>query len=247
MDYIINFLSLLIIWSIIYYYMNNYDILKTKELFQDDHKYEQLSTWERTRYGECKFKPWGYILDACVDRCIVSGETLKDEIGTGCNPEKCKEICNNCKDITSCEWLKQSKIITQTETTDNIICIPGNNEIKVYFYYNTDTSTTTPTPNTTKTEDTTTIGEKKNGFFVIQHYKSRFPHEGIHITKVDANSGNNNYYTVKLTKNIVNDLEYSVVFYYVSADEKIDYKNMNKLKSSNIVMVTPSESNVILI
>jgi len=232
MDYIIKFLSLLIIWSVLYYYINNYDSLKT-ESFQD----------------VCNFKPRGEILDACVDRCIVSGqtETLKDEIGSGCNHAKCLQICNNCTDITSCKWLKQSNIITQTETTDNIICIPGNNEIKVNFYYNTDTSTTTPTPtpNTTKTEDTTTIGEKKNGFFVIQHYKSRFPHEGIHITKVDA--GQNNYYTVTLNKNIVNDFEYSVVFYYVGADEKIDYKNMNQLNSSNIVMVTPSESNVILI
>jgi hypothetical protein len=232
MDYIINFLSLLIIWSILYYYINNYDSLKT-EPFEDT---------------LCNFKPWGDILDACVDRCIVSGITkkLEDEIGSGCNKAKCRGICNNCTDITSCKWLKQSNIIiTQTETTDNIMCIPGNNEIKVNFYYNTDTSTTTP--NTTKTEDTTTMGKKKKGFFVIQHYKSRFPHEGIYITKVDANSeNNNNYYALTLNKNIVNDFEYSVLFYYVGADETIDYKNMNQLNSSNIVMVTPSESNSII-
>ena len=48
MDYIINFLSLLIIWSIIYYYMNNYDIFNNKEHFQQTHSNDQL----------CKFDPW---------------------------------------------------------------------------------------------------------------------------------------------------------------------------------------------
>ena len=209
MNIIINFLSLLIIWSILYYYINNY------ENFQ-----------ENEQSNQCKFQPWGLTKDACISRCIVSGKTIdKEIIGDNCTKPNCSEICNNCS-TSSCEWANSSEIITNTENTNNLICIPGNNEIKVKLYYEVTSS-------------------DPNQFFVIQYYKTRYPHEGIHILKIPAKEYKQ-FYETDITNNIENNVEYSVLFYYSNNSDVIDYTNINTLQSiSKIVTVTPSAINII--
>jgi len=209
MNIIINFLSLLIIWSILYYYINNY------ENFQ-----------ENEQSNQCKFQPWGLTKDACISRCIVSGKTIdKEIIGDSCNQTNCREICNNCS-TSSCEWSNYSEVITNTENTNNLICIPGNNEIKVKLYHEITSS-------------------DLDQFFVIQYYKTRYPHEGIHILKIPAKEYAN-FYETDITNNIENNVEYSVLFYYSNNSNDIDPININTFKSvSKIVTVTPSARNII--
>jgi len=209
MNIIINFLNLLIIWSILYYYINNY------ENFQ-----------ENEQSNQCKFQPWGLTKDACISRCIVSGKTIdKEIIGDSCNQTNCREICNNCS-TSSCEWSNYSEVITNTENTNNLICIPGNNEIKVKLYHEITSS-------------------DLDQFFVIQYYKTRYPHEGIHILKIPAKEYAN-FYETDITNNIENNVEYSVLFYYSNNSNDIDPININTFKSvSKIVTVTPSARNII--
>ena len=209
MNIIINFLSLLIIWSILYYYINNY------ENFQ-----------ENEQSNQCKFQPWGLTKDACISRCIVSGKTIdKEIIGDNCTKPNCSEICNKCS-TSSCEWANSSEVITNTGNTNNLICIPGNNEIKVKLYHEVTSS-------------------DPNQFFVIQYYKTRYPHEGIHILKIPAKEYKQ-FYETDITNNIENNVEYSVLFYYSNNSDVIDYTNINTLQSiSKIVTVTPSALNII--
>lgn len=208
MNIVINFLSLLIIWSILYYYINNYENFTTEQS------------------NLCKFQPWGLTKDACISRCMVSGKTIdKEIIGDNCTKTNCSEICNKCS-TSSCEWVNSLEVLTNTENTNNLICIPGNNEIKVKLYYEVRSS-------------------DPNQFFVIQYYKTRYPHEGIHILKIPAKE-NKQFYETDITNNIENNVEYSVLFYYSNNSDVIDYTNINTLQSiSKIVTVTPSALNII--
>ena len=223
MDYIINFLSLLIIWSIIYYYMNNYDIFNNKEHFQQTNSNDQL----------CKFDPWGSTQEACEARCFVSGiSSLKSEIGPGCTKDKCRDICIKCTDPNTCNWLDTPKILTETETHDNMICIPGNKRFFVYFY-----------------------NPKKRGYIVLQYYKSRYPHEGIYIRKIKNDSPN--YQNVTIDEHIENEFEYSVSFYHTNTDTDIKettstgettstLQPKDTDKPSKVVKVVPSKYNSII-
>ena len=84
-----------------------------------------------------------------------------------------------------------------------------------------------------------------NQFFVIQYYKTRYPHEGIHILKIPAKEYKQ-FYETDITNNIENNVEYSVLFYYSNNSDDNDYTNINTLQSiSKIVTVTPSALNII--
>ena len=221
MDYIINFLSLLIIWSVIYYYINNYKPSPQPETFLSEPKENS---------GICNFKPWGFTIDACVVRCEVSGKTLvlEPEIGRGCTKSKCTDICSKCSD-PSCKWLNPPKTLTQTqtETHNKMICLPGNKQVHVYFYHDFTTTSTTKTPT------------YKDGFFVLQYYKSRFPHEGIHIVKIPVQP-DAQYYNHLINSNIENDVEYTFSLYYSKTDTPTDRSDMGT------VIVTPSSPNIVI-
>lgn len=223
MDYIINFLSLLIIWSIIYYYINNHENFNNKEQFQGNPK----NILNNSNDQECKFDPWGPTLDACEARCFVSGKSsLASEIGADCTKDKCRDICSKCTDPTTCNWLDPPKIRMETETHDNIICIPGNKKIHVYFY-----------------------NPKKHGYIVLQYYKSRYPHEGIYIRKIKNDP--QNFQNITINEHIENDFEYSVSFYHTITDNDTDKTTSTSQpkdtdKPSKVVKVVPSKNNYII-
>ena len=218
MNYIINFLSLLILWSVFYFYINNSDTMS--ERFEGSKK--------------CKFQPWGLTENACISRCQVSGKTLgiRDEInGTECTEHKCSDICQTCN-TPACKWLEETTELSFNENDANIICIPGNNVIDVKIYYN-------PYMYDTQTDSS-------DKFFVIHYYKSRFPHEGIHIIKIPIETTEPKFYEYSINNKIENDFEYSVMYYYSNSSEPVDYKNLNTLsKTSQIIKVTPSKLNII--
>ena len=86
-----------------------------------------------------------------------------------------------------------------------MICLSGNKQVRVYFYHDFTTTSTTKTPTTSTTKTPTTSTTKtptyNDGFFVLQYYKSRFPHEGIHIVKIPVKPGAQ-YYNHLINSNI---------------------------------------------
>lgn len=118
MNYIINLLSIVIIWSVVYYIINNN---------------ETFTTLPGGSTQSCPFEPWGADIQSCINRCIVSGLSNTTEM-SGCKEDNCTDICKKCDEKEYCEWIVPSENIINIQKKDNIICIPGNKEILVKLY-----------------------------------------------------------------------------------------------------------------
>lgn len=238
MNYIINFLSIVIIWSVVYYFINNT---------------ETFTTLPGGSTQSCPFEPWGIDIQSCINRCIVSGLSNNNEMA-GCKKENCTDICNKCDDKEYCEWIVPSENIINIQKKDNIICIPGNKEIlvKLYDSNNSPDSTNSPnSPDSTISPNSPDSTDKKPPVFIVQYFKTVNPNEGIKIEKIKAEKKNASNIYKHTIENIENDVEYSVSFYPLSENETENTDNIiDTIKNTNvniseIVKVTPSENNII--
>mgnify|MGYP006075381455 CR=1 FL=1 len=238
MEYIIKFLSILIIWSIIYYYINNNIQLKTiynnsvTEGFDTTYYPDTTDTTTNpvtsvttssTKNGNCMWPPWGSTKQSCKDRCNVWSLTNTDYT---CSREECNTLCDNCSNKETCEWLgtidKEPK--DEILTIPSIVqCIPGNSKIIVQIVYDIKYFWEGSVLNLETTPD----------MLIVQYFKTRNPSEGIKIKKIKFVK--DKMYTI-LINNLDNDNEYSISYYPIINNEKYSSK------MSGIVTSTPNSN-----
>ncbi len=104
---IINFLIIVIIWSILFLIINTH-----KDTFR-----------------LYPFIPWGTTLQGCINRCQISSNQNLDE-------SECKTICNKCSS-KNCNWKHQEDIITAKTNNNKFIVqvIPFQNSAKIQWKY----------------------------------------------------------------------------------------------------------------
>ena len=162
-----------IILSIVFLYLLCFYMYNNKE------KFKQVKS--------CQFKPWGFSLEGCINRCnssdycgdnVVNGcSNDKKEIYGDCNREECTQLCQSCTN-PRCMWLQKTKEFDYPKIYDlnkpknqKIIGYEDDSKINIFFYLK-------------KHKDE---NKKIKGLF-LQYYKLNKPHEGIFTDNINLNN-----------------------------------------------------------
>lgn len=220
MNYIINLLSIVIIWSVVYYFINNT---------------EPFTTLPGGLTQSCPFEPWGVDIQSCINRCIVSGISNTNEMA-GCKKDNCTDICNKCDEKEYCEWIVPSENIINIQKKDNIICIPGNKEILVKLYDSPDS------PDSPNKKPPVFIVQyfktvNPNEGIKIEKIKAEKKNDSNIYKHTIENLENDVEYSVSFYPLSENENE--------KPDEIIDTIKNTNFNISEIVKVTPSDNNII--
>ena len=158
---------------------------------------------EQFEASTCNFVPWGKTKGECKKKCNDLPSWL--ESGT-CPKEKCKEICENCKDIELCNWEKKEpeKIPTQTKYDENIDLTIKDNIIT--WKWNPGVEPT---------------NLKFYKIYVVNYYNN-LPHKFLYIDKIKDQTE----YKFDLT-NIIENKKYIITIYAIVDNEIYSSNSLN--------------------
>ena len=170
---------------------------------------------EEEATATCGFVAYGTSKDACYMRC----SNVNDRMywgGDSCTYNKCKEICNACKDKVNCDWLKPEQIISEGKEDKlpekvTINAIAGNTKVLLIW-------------------KATDKKDYPNTGFVIQYFKTYKPFEGVRMVHVKSNEIGS--YRITIT-NLANNEYYNLGVYSIN---KIGMSTV-----SNIETAVPTE------
>lgn len=100
-------LFIIILLSVLLVVYGNYIFNKVninKETFQLDSDRTNVSQYNSS--SSCNYYPWGPNQESCVKNCTSNDRIgLWDVDGRQCDENTCKDICANCDNEVSCQWI----------------------------------------------------------------------------------------------------------------------------------------------
>ena len=191
------------------------DVEDSGEQARESARIGDIIDTEAEETATCGFVAYGTSKDACYMRC----SNVNDRMywgGDSCTYNKCREICNACKDKVNCDWLKPEQIISEGKEDKlpekvTINAIAGNTKVLLIW-------------------KATDKKDYPNTGFVIQYFKTYKPFEGVRMVHVRSNEIGS--YRITIT-NLANNEYYNFGVYSIN---KIGMSTV-----SNIETAVPTE------